>query len=180
MNFRQVTTQPNVHVAEGITLKPKQLHDLQNRLRDSSSVVWGALSDLPPVYIATETQIGVNAIALYNWRQDKIFITLSLLDDAKIADMQRDGVLPDNRLSTIVHELIHWKDAAAYRRRHPDMAGYADWINRNSKKKIAELAKKGYNITVSRYANDMRKIGKYDEVYTEIRTKQLLEGMWRS
>lgn len=76
----------------------------------------------------------------------------------------------------MVHELIHWKDAAGYRKRHPDMTGYADWINQQSKKKIVELAKKGYNIGVSRYANDMRKRSQYDEVYTEIRTKQLLEG----
>lgn len=60
------------------------------------------------------------------------------------------------------------------------MAGYADWINRQSKKKIVELEKKGYNIKVSRYAEDSVDFGDFDEVYTEIRTKQLLEGMWRS
>ena len=176
VNFRQVTTQPNVHVAEGITLKPKQLHELQRRLRDSASVMGiDDLAVLPPVYVANEVQMGTNAPALYNWKQDKIFITLTLLDEEKLVDLQRDGVLPENRLSTMVHELIHWKDAAEYRKRHPDMAGYADWINIRCWKKLVALEKRGYNIEVSQYASDTYQNKQYDEVYTEVRTKQLLE-----
>ena len=176
VNFRQVTTQPNVHVAEGITLKPKQLHELQQRLHDAALAIGiDDLAVLPPVYVAAETQLGTNAPALYNWRQDKVYITLSLLDDEKLADLQRDGVLPENCLSTMVHELIHWKDAAGYRKRHPDMAGYADWINQQSKKKIVELAKKGYNIKVSRYAIKSFLSEQFDETYVEIRTLQLLQ-----
>ena len=176
INFRQVTTQPNVHVAEGVTIKPKQLHELQRRLRDSASVIGvGDASTLPPIYIANEVQMGTNALALYNWRQDKIFITLSLLDEDKLADLQRDGVLPENRLSTMVHELIHWKDADEYRKRHPDMAGYVDWINIRCWKKLVALEKRGYNIEVSQYASDTYQNKQYDEVYTEVRTKQLLE-----
>ncbi len=176
VNFRQVTTQPNVHVAEGITLKPKQLHELQQRLHDAALAIGiDDLAVLPPVYVAAETQLGTNAPALYNWWQDRVYITLSLLDDEKLADLQCDGVLPENRLSTMVHELIHWKDAVGYRKRHPDMAGYADWINQQSKKKIVELAKKGYNIKVSRYAIKSFLSEQFDETYVEIRTLQLLQ-----
>ena len=175
VKFRQVTTQPNVHVADGITFKPKQLHELQQRLRGSASVIGiDDLSVLPPVYVATETQMGTNAPALYNWRQDKVFITLSLLDEEKLAGLQRDGVLPENRLSTMVHELIHWKDAVEYRKQYPDMAGYADWIKQRCKKKIDNLVQKGYNINVSKYATDSMDCGDFDEVYTEYRTLYLL------
>lgn len=176
VNFYQVTAQPNVHVAEDISLKPKQLHKLQQRLCDSSRAIGVTdFSVLPSVYVADEIQLGTNAPALYNWKQDKIFFTLGLLDDKKIKGLQSDGVLPENPLSTSVHELIHWQDATKYREKHSDMENYSNWIKRYCRKKVVALEKTGYNINVSRYTNDMLKEKRYDEVYTEIRTKQLLE-----
>ena len=41
--------------------------------------------------------------------------------------LQKGKLLPDNPLSTIVHELIHWKDAKRYRTSHYTMDGYMDF-----------------------------------------------------
>ena len=52
---------------------------------------------------------------------------------------------------------------------------YLYWIRHKSKKKIDKLINKGYNINeISNYASDNFEEGKYDEVYTEYRVKQLL------
>lgn len=173
--FRQITTQPNLHIANGITLKPKQMHTLQKRIANAAKVIGVANSSLPNFYIANELQLGTNSPAMYNWKQNRIFITLALLDEEKMMTLQKDGVLPDNPLSTIVHELIHWKDAERYRTLHYTMDGYMDWVIRKCKEKVVELQKRRYNINVSNYAQEMLVQQRFDEVYTEIRTLKLLE-----
>lgn len=173
--FKRIANQPNLHIANGITLKPKQMHDLQKRIASAAEVIGVANSSLPNFYIANELQLGTNSPAMYNWKQNRIFITLALFDEAKMMTLQKDGVLPDNPLSTIVHELIHWKDAERYRTSHYTMDGYIDWVIRKCKEKVVELQKRRYNINVSNYAQEMLVQQRFDEVYTEIRTLKLLE-----
>ena len=79
---------------------------------------------------------------MYNWKQNRIFITLAL-PVGKDDDTTKDGVLPDNPLSTIVHELIHWKDAESTEL-HYAMDGYMDWVIRKCKEKVVELQEKIY------------------------------------
>ena len=174
--FRQIATQPNLHIANGITLKPKQMHVLQQRIASAAKVIGVANSSLPDFYIATELQLDTNSLAMYNWKQNRVFITLALLDESKMMTLQKDGVLPDNPLSTIVHELIHWKDAERYRNSHHTMDGYMDWVIRKCREKVVELQKRRYNIGVSNYAQEMLIQQRFDEVYTEIRTLKLLEN----
>ncbi len=52
-----------------------------------------------------------------------------------------------------------------------------EWIRKKSEKAIDKLNNKGYNINeISNYARECYKNNKYDEVFTEYRTKNILEG----
>lgn len=51
-----------------------------------------------------------------------------------------------------------------------------DWVIRKCREKLVELQKRGYNISVSNYAQEMLIQQRFDEVYTEIRTLKLLEN----
>ena len=52
--FKRIANQPNLHIANGITLKPKQMHDLQKRIASAAEVIGVANSSLPNFYIANE------------------------------------------------------------------------------------------------------------------------------
>ena len=82
-----------------------------------------------------------------------------------------------NELSTYVHELIHWKDAEAYRKTGKPLKNYMKWLNEKCRIKLDKLVKKGYNIdNISEYATRSLRMSRYDEVYTEYRVLQLLQG----
>lgn len=102
---------------------------------------------------------------------------------------QRDGVYPYDRRSTLLHEFIHWQDAQEYQKLYgkitnkDDVDSYISWIREKSKDIIEKMIDDGYNIeSISSYAftcctvperasNELR----YDETYTEYRTKKLLD-----
>ena len=101
-----------------------------------------------------------------------------------IRQLQKDCVCPNDRRSTLLHELIHWQDAQEYQRlyrkitNNADAEAYRDWIKAKSKDILEKLAHKGYNIyEISNYASRMLEENnlKFDETYTEYRTKQYLK-----
>ena len=106
-----------------------------------------------------------------------------------IADFVQSGVFPNDRRSTLLHEFIHWQDAQEYQRLHGkissnnDVDSYIDWIRAKSKDIIEKLIEDDYNIKeISPYAllcytTPEKRTGqfRFDEVYTEYRTKHFLE-----
>ena len=72
--------------------------------------------------------------------------------------------------------MLHWYDAQRYIEQHGSIDGYIDAIIRESERHIEKLIESGYNIEeISEYAYLMSRKGRYDEVWTEYRVKQLLE-----
>ncbi len=88
----------------------------------------------------------------------------------------------DNPLSTMLHENLRWKDAQDYIRKFGKVKSLAElneYENNLFKKKLDELAKKGYNVyDISRYATKMISSvnEKHYEAYVEYRVLQILKG----
>lgn len=80
----------------------------------------------------------------------------------------------------MIHELFHWKDAQEYIKRYgalTDQSRYIKKLCEQDEKKIDQLKAKGYNLyRISVYATRQLIMGRYDEVFTEYRTKILLKG----
>ena len=104
---------------------------------------------------------------------------VAFCDKHKLLAMQRGSACEDNELSTAVHELLHWKDAQDYIRQYgaiKDQNEYIEYLVKKHAKAIEKLSKKGYNIhEISAYAARMIIEGRFDEIYTEYRVKQVLK-----
>lgn len=97
--------------------------------------------------------------------------------------LQNDCAVPDNVLSTTLHELLHWEDAQKY----IDKFGlidtkdkylkYYDYYNEISKEYIEKHYKKEYNfIEISNYAYKSIINNDFDEVRMEARVIKILRG----
>ena len=104
----------------------------------------------------------------------------AITDKDKLLELQKDCACPDNKLSTYVHELLHWKDATQYRQQYGAIKNNSTYINilrKKHKKQVDILEKRGYNINgISTYAYDSKKYNAYDEIFTEYRVKEILGG----
>lgn len=175
--FHQTISYPSMFIAEGISIKPKQMHVFQQKLREAAEIVGEqTTSQLPPIFVMDEIQMQKNVVAAYGFDEKRLYLVSAFFDTQKLAVLQKDGVLPDNPLSSLVHELLHWKDAQRYLFNHGNMKGYKKWIRAACQKKVEALIRKGYNVCVSQYEMDMLESNAYDEVYTEFRTLRLLKG----
>lgn len=81
-------------------------------------------------------------------------------------------------LWTMIHELFHKKDSVTYAKRFANIKTYESFAAMESKifkPKVYEFIKEGVDLSeISRYASSSFFKGKYDEVYTEIRTAKLM------
>lgn len=92
--------------------------------------------------------------------------------------------MQNESLSTLVHELFHWKDAQLFREKYGDIdtreqqERYIAFVNNRERCKLAAIKKKGYDIEKegSKYAKESLHYKKFDEAYTEYRTWSLLKG----
>lgn len=91
--------------------------------------------------------------------------------------------MQNESLSTVVHELLHWKDVQLFREKYGDIdikgqqERYIAFVNNRAKKVLDRLKKNGYDVKKegSMYAKEALKDEKFDEVYTEYRTWKLLK-----
>ena len=176
-------TKNNMYVSDKVFLKPKQQHVLDKNITDAKEIM--GIKDLPnqpTIMVVDMTELPQGIPASYNSVDNVLRIFEGFGNPKQIPLLQKDGVLPDNPLSTYVHELIHWQDAQKYINRFgkittKNYSDYMDYLNVLAKKHIDKLISKGYNIgCLSKYANSKLGLDMFDEVYTEYRTKQKLEG----
>ncbi len=174
-------TNNNIFISSGVKefTKPRDIHKLDKQFTDVYKLlnVQGNI-ELPKICIASVDEIASNAAAAYNVVDNTLFI------NERIFDLPTDDfACPDNELSTILHECLHWKDAAEYRALFGAITSqnyhseYLPYINQKSKIALDNLQKKGYNISsVSSYAKTSIVRGLFDEVYTEYRVNVILKG----
>ena len=124
-------------------------------------------------------------LASYNPRTNIVFISKDILDNQKLLDLQKGFACPDNPNSTLTHELFHWKDAESYRQSGniiDDAGPLSDYSLAERTNAIKGLREAGVDISdgkeirdISDYAYKNWLVNNFEEVYTEFRTKELLE-----
>jgi hypothetical protein len=161
----------NVYISDKVKLKRKELHDF-DMLGEVET------SGKPDICIISPEEMRVNAIASYMPMQNVLNVNSAYFSTSDLSDLQENLACPQDGLSTILHELIHWQDVKNYRAKFGsinDYFEYCDYLNKIYAPKVEKLINNGYNIEdISEYAFECLKDKAMDEVYNEYRVSKLL------
>lgn len=183
ITFRHLDTTVNdIYISTRCELNRKELHNVDKRITSAlNKMKIDNSENFPKVYLMNHAEMQKDAIASYNAVTNTIAIDeIFGKSISEIINIQKDGSCSDNELSTLVHELFHWKDAQEYQKYHDKITSenyqtYIAYLNKKRKKIIDKLGINEYNINeISVYASTKFESGNFDEVYTEYRTKELL------
>ena len=152
----------NVYISDKVKLKRKELHNFDMQVRKAFDMLGEVkTSGKPEICIVTPEEINS-----------------AYFSTSDLSDLQENLACPQDGLSTILHELIHWQDAKNYRAKFGsinDYFEYCDYLNKIYAPKVEKLINNGYNIEdISEYAFECLKDKAMDEVYNEYRVSKLL------
>lgn len=169
----------NVYISDKVKLKRKELHDFDMQVRKAFDMLGEVeTSGKPDICIISPKEMRVNAIASYMPMQNVLNVNSAYFSTSDLSDLQENLACPQDGLSTILHELIHWQDAKSYRAKFGginDYFEYCDYLNKIYAPKVEKLINNGYNIEdISEYAFECLKDKAVDEVYNEYRVSKLL------
>ncbi len=169
----------NVYISDKVKLKRKELHNFDMQVRKAFDMLGEVeTSGKPEICIVTPEEMRVNAIASYMPMQNVLNVNSAYFSTSDLSGLQENLACPQDGLSTILHELIHWQDAKNYRAKFGsinDYFEYCDYLNKIYAPKVEKLINNGYNIEdISEYAFECLKDKAMDEVYNECRVSKLL------
>ena len=169
----------NVYISDKVKLKRKELHDFDMQVRKAFDMLGEVeTSGKLDICIISPEEMRVNAIASYMPMQNVLNVNSAYFSTSDLSDLQENLACPQDGLSTILHELIHWQDAKNYRAKFGginDYFEYCDYLNKIYAPKVEKLINNGYNIeNISEYAFECLKDKAMDEVYNEYRVSKLL------
>ena len=177
------STQNKIFLSTRCNISRKELHTLDRRISKAKKLMnISENENFPQIRVITHQEMSKGALAAYNSVENVIYIDQNFgKPTSQIIKMQEGSAVAENELSTVVHELFHWKDAQEYSRKNgiiteDNRAEYFKKLILKCKKKLDILGINEYNVNeTSFYAKDMFSIKRFDEVYTEYRTKLLLK-----
>lgn len=184
ITLNRVTDRHNkIYLSENADIKPKALHEIDTRLTDVYKLLnCEKRKTLPNICIVSHDEMG-GPPAAFNALHNALYIDEALLTVEETPEFRAQMACADNRLSTALHECLHWLDADDYRKTHGNITAenyaseYLPYLRAKCKKKLDKLQDNGYNIyDISGYATRSFITGQYDEVYTEYRVKEMLKG----
>jgi hypothetical protein len=169
----------NVYISDKVKLNRKELHNFDMQVRKAFDMLGEVeTSGKPEICIVTPEEMRVNAIASYMPMQNVLNVNSAYFSTSDLSGLQENLACPQDGLSTILHELIHWQDAKNYRAKFGginDYFEYCDYLNKIYAPKVEKLINNGYNIEdISEYAFECLKDKAMDEVYNEYRVSKLL------
>lgn len=169
----------NVYISDKVKLKRKELHNFDMQVRKAFDMLGEVkTSGKPEICIVTPEEMRVNAIASYMPMQNVLNVNSAYFSTSDLSGLQENLACPQDGLSTILHELIHWQDAKNYRAKFGginDYFEYCDYLNKIYAPKVEKLINNAYNIEdISEYAFECLKDKAMDEVYNEYRVSKLL------
>ena len=172
-------TSNKIFISKAVNIKRKVVHDINKTITEALEMI--KYDGVKPIFILiSEKEMSKNAIAAYNPIKNHIYINQKITDK-KIKNSDDTYSLNNDILSTLVHELIHWKNANIYIKKHGDINNsnyiqYLNFLNNRAEKEVVKLENQGYNIDeLSEYAKKAYINGNYDEVYTEYLTEQIIK-----
>lgn len=126
-----------IRVSKDAGIKRRALHNIDLAISESKEIV--GVSEVSEAVIISEEEMQTGALAAYNFAQNKIYICNIMGDKKNIERVQSQFACPGDSRSTLVHELIHLKDAEEYRRKYgeiteKDIADYNEYKNHEAKK----------------------------------------------
>ena len=147
----------NVYISDKVKLKRKELHDFDMQVRKAFDMLGEVeTSGKPDICIISPEEMRVNAIASYMPMQNVLNVNSAYFSTSDLSGLQENLACPQDGLSTILHELIHWQDAKNYRAKFGsinDYFEYCDYLNKIYAPKVEKLINNGYNIEdISEYA----------------------------
>lgn len=102
----------NVYISDKVKLKRKELHNFDMQVRKAFDMLGEVeTSGKPEICIVTPEEMRVNAIASYMPMQNVLNVNSAYFSTSDLSDLQENLACPQDGLSTILHELIHWQDA---------------------------------------------------------------------
>ena len=171
----------NIYVDESVTLTERQLRNVNGQVSEAKQLL-GISDQCDAQIVVTEDN---DRLAAYNPHTNVLMISSKMTSDNEIRRLQEGFACPEDTRSTMVHELLHWKDAEEYRRAGNEIftsdfkSEYVQYRCEIGKEKLIESGVDIDNIDdimkISDYSVEKWFDNDYDEVYTEFRTKQILE-----
>lgn len=166
----------NVYISDKVKLKRKELHNFDMQVRKAFDMLGEVeTSGKPEICIIPPEEMRVNAIASYMPMQNILNVNSAYFSTSDLSGLQENLACPQDGLSTILHELIHWQDAKNYRAKFGvinDYFEYCNYLNKIYAPKVEKLINNGYNIEdISAYALKEYSKGNFDEVFDEYRVK---------
>ncbi len=172
----------NIFVDEKVSLSERQLRNVNKQVSEAKQLL-GITNRCDAKVIITDLD---EKLASYNPRTNVLLINTRMTSDEKIRELQKMFACPNDTRSTMLHELIHWQDAEEYRNAGnaiSDSSFKSAYVQYRCEVGKAKLLEAGIDIDnmdeimdISEYAVIKWFDNDYDEVYTEFRTKQLIEG----
>ena len=183
ITLNHISTSVNsIYLSQSSQINAKALHGIDTGISKSMKKMGIKSTDnLPQIYVITHEEMAKNAIASYNPITNVLCIDEKFGYKNMLSALQKDGACPDNELSTVVHELFHWKDAQEYIKHHGPITrdnydNYIRHLNVNRKKLLDKCGINEYNVSeISKYAKDSYYKHNYDEVYTEYQVLKALK-----
>lgn len=164
-----------MYLSEKASLKPKEAHTIHATLKEVVKMIDAPKdAELPRVYIVSPEEMRATASYLAN--SNNLFIVQGVFTK----DFESTGYAGSGYLSTAIHEMLHWKDAQEYvlqKGKIADQGKYLRYRIEQDRKILEKLGiKEEQAKQISKYAEKMFKFGRYDEVYAEYRTADILKG----
>ena len=183
ITLNHISTSVNsIYLSQSSQINAKTLHGIDTSISKSMKKIGiKSTNNLPQIYVITHEEMAKNAIASYNPITNVLCIDEKFGYKNMLSALQKDGACPDNELSTVVHELFHWKDAQEYIKHHGPITrdnydNYIRHLNINRKKLLDKRGITEYNVNnISAYAGQSYRVENYDEVFTELRVLDLLK-----
>lgn len=168
INAKPIIGSPNnIYLSDELNIKPKRIQEVENNITRFKKLLGTNNKDEPIIILVADTELG-NAGGRFDAKNNtiyyKVFVDKSIEEHVNL------------------HELIHWSDAQEYIQKGNIINSNQDVIDYMCQKGKIKLDKKGITSDnvgeISKYAETMYHKGRFDEVYTEYRTKKELENAY--
>ena len=172
----------NIFVDEKVNLTERQLRNVNGQVSEAKQLLEIA-EYCDAKVIITDMR---DRLASYNPRTNVLQISARMTSDSDILMLQEGFASQKDTRSTMVHEFFHWKDADEYRKKIGNIesadpkSNYSVYQREEAARRLKQNGvdlNNGEQIReISTYAYKKSLVNNFEEVYTEYRTKKLLEG----